>query len=181
MFCHDRYSLLCSERINDTIVSTQARKRWERQNGFTSQVIACTLIEHAMPRQGKDGFHLPLVWPIGQHRRGVRSSCWRVHLAGRVLLHLPRTVSLLVFSLSAVSRRRGLWCRRAGSMRLSHSRRRAAERCCLMRDTRGTEARMRTSVSLVEQETGWSYQHTGIDVKTSQRTSDYFTSIPAER
>src|SRR5690348_13099669 len=33
MFCHDRYSLLFSERINNTIISTHARKRWERQEG----------------------------------------------------------------------------------------------------------------------------------------------------
>src|SRR4249920_3252337 len=66
MFCHDRYSLLFSERKNSTIVSTRARKRWERPEGgeraghrlHHDRICACH-------DRGKDGIHLPMVWWMG--------------------------------------------------------------------------------------------------------------------
>src|SRR5438876_4888172 len=53
MFCHDRYSLLFSERKNSTIVSTRARKRWGRKREEREQVIACTMIEYAAATTGE--------------------------------------------------------------------------------------------------------------------------------
>jgi hypothetical protein len=92
--------------------------------------------------RGKDGIHLPMVWWMGNISdafagvpcltpRGPHASPYR----------LP-TILLLAFSLSAVSHRPRQKGRRAGIMRLSHSRRRTAERSCLMRDTREMQASM---------------------------------------
>src|SRR6266700_4817554 len=53
MFCHDRYSLLFSERKNSTIVSTRVRKRWGRKREEREQVIACTMIEYAAAVAGE--------------------------------------------------------------------------------------------------------------------------------
>ena len=59
MFCHDSSSLLFSERKNSTIVSTRARKRWERPEGgeraghrlHHDRICACH-------DRGKAGIHL---------------------------------------------------------------------------------------------------------------------------
>jgi len=53
MFCHDRYSLLFSERKNSTIVSTRVRKRWGRKREEREQVIAYTMIEYAAATTGE--------------------------------------------------------------------------------------------------------------------------------
>jgi len=53
MFCHDRYSLLFSERKNSTIVSTRVRKRWGRKREEREQVIAYTMIEYAAAAAGE--------------------------------------------------------------------------------------------------------------------------------
>src|ERR1700694_3277927 len=57
---------LLSSRKNSTIVSTRARKRWERQEGgeraghrlHNDRICACY-------DRGKDGIHLPMVWWMG--------------------------------------------------------------------------------------------------------------------
>src|SRR5437763_2783492 len=125
---------LLSSRKNSTIVSTHARKRWERPEGEerASQVIACKLIEHAMPRQGKDGLHLPMVWWMGNIGDAFAAVPGLTPLC-RVLLHTSLAPSRCLRSHYPPAR--------AGIRRLAHSRRRTAERSCLMRDTREMEAR----------------------------------------
>ena len=157
MFCHDGSSLLCSSRKNSTIVSTRARNRWERpEAGERAGHCLHTDRRGGCRDRGKDGIHRPLVWGMGNSSdafagvpcltpRGPHASPYR----------LSRH-QMLAFSLSAVSAPASPEGCRAGIMRLSHSRRRTAEHSCLMRDTREMEARMVTSVSLPEQETGWS-------------------------
>lgn len=82
--------------------------------------------------RGKDGFHLPMVWWMGNISdafaavpgltpRGPRAS------PSRLSHH-----HMLAFSLSAVSLGQSQKGRRAGITRLSHSRQRTAERSCLM-------------------------------------------------
>src|SRR5713226_1227193 len=104
MFCHDSSSLLFSERKNSTIVSTRARKRWERPEGgeraghrlHHDRICGCH-------DRGKDGIHLPMGWPIGEHQRCVRrSSLPDTSLPHASPYRLP-TILLLAFSLSAVS------------------------------------------------------------------------------
>jgi len=89
------------------------------------------MIEHAMPRQGKRWHPSATGVVDGQHRRCVRRSSRPDTSLPRASPYLSRTISLLAFSLSAISRRRGPWGRRAGIRRLSHSRHRTAERSCL--------------------------------------------------
>src|ERR1051326_2252560 len=91
MFCHERYSLLCSERKNSTIVSTRARKRWGRKREKREQVIACTMIEQAMPRQGKRWHPSADSVVDGEHQRCVLRSS-RPDTFCRVLLHISEQI-----------------------------------------------------------------------------------------
>jgi hypothetical protein len=106
--------------------------------------------------RGKAGIHLRVRVVDGERKLCVRRSS----MPDTSLPHAsPYRLShhhMLAFSLSAVSLRPRQKGRRAGIMRLSHSRRRTAERSCPTRDTREMEASMVTSVSLCEQQTGWS-------------------------
>src|ERR1700738_2424100 len=74
MFCHDRYSLLFSERKNSTIVSTRARKRWGRKREEREQVIACTMIEYAHATTGERWHPSANGVVDGEHQRCVRWS-----------------------------------------------------------------------------------------------------------
>src|ERR1041384_7478197 len=102
--------------------------------------------------RGKDGIHPPMGggWGTAAVRfagvPGLTPLC-------RALLHISGHHHLLALSKSAVSRRLCQKGCRAGSMRLRHK---TAARLCLMRDTQEMEASIVTSVSLFEQETGWS-------------------------
>src|SRR6266566_9493413 len=116
------------------------------------QVIACTMIEeaHATTEEKmasicrwcglsgniSDAFAgVPCLTPRGPHASPYR---------------LP-TILLLAFSLSAVSAPASPERPSSRNHALRHSRRRTAERSCLMRDTREMKASMGTSASLVEQ------------------------------
>ena len=157
MFCHERYSLLVVfEKKQHNRLNTREDTMGEPR-GRREQVIACTLIARgACCGRGKDGIHLPMGWPIGEHQRCIRRSS------------LPDTSRPARFSISASHhpaacvlplRRLALAKPERPSSRnhaLRHSRRRTAERSCLMRDMREMKASMGTSASLFEQETGWS-------------------------
>ncbi len=136
MFCHDRYSLLCSERKNSTIVSTRARKRWERPEGgeraghrlHNDRICGCH-------DRGKDGIHLPMVWWMGNISNAFAGVPCLTPLC-RTLLHIgfpPSNACVITIRrLAEASPERPSSRNHA----LRHSRRRTAERPCLMRDTR---------------------------------------------
>ncbi|MBV9710382.1 MAG: hypothetical protein JO011_05610 [Ktedonobacteraceae bacterium] len=98
---------------------------------------------------GKDGIHLPAVWWMGNCVNAFAAVPGLTPLC-RMLLHISLAPSRCLRSHYPPSRAGFAEGRRAGI------RRRTAERLCLMRDTREMEARMGTSVSLFEQESGWS-------------------------
>lgn len=54
MFCHDRYSLLfVFENKQHDHINTRKETMGETRGRREKRLIACTMIEHAMPRQGK--------------------------------------------------------------------------------------------------------------------------------
>src|SRR5258708_11274824 len=116
MFCHDGYSLLFSERKNSTIVSTRARKRWERPEGgeraghrlHNDRICGCH-------DRGKDGIHLPMVWWMGNISNAFAGVPCLTPLC-RPLLHISEHHQMLAFSLSAVSLWQSQKGRRAGIM-----------------------------------------------------------------
>src|SRR6266566_7449628 len=157
MFCHDSSSLLVVfEKKQHDRINTREETMGETR-GRREQVIACTMIEEAHAAAGEkmasicqwgglsgnisDAFAgVPCLTPLCSTLLPIGfppSCCLRSH-------YPPSRLR---------PRQKG---RRAGIMRLSHSRRRTAERSCLMRDTREMKASMGTSASLFEQETGWS-------------------------
>src|SRR6266568_5059761 len=104
MFCHDRYSLLFSERKNSTIVSTRARKRWGRKREEREQVIACTMIEYAAAVAGEKMASI-CQW-YGGWGTSVSDAFAGVPCLTplcRTLLHISEHHQMLALSLSAVS------------------------------------------------------------------------------
>src|SRR6266566_9089686 len=96
MFCHDRYSLLFSERKNSTIVSTRVRKRWERPEGGER---AGHLLHNdrrcGCHDRGKDDIHLPMVWWMGNGSSAFAGVPCLTPLC-RTLLHIDfRTIKCL--------------------------------------------------------------------------------------
>ena len=116
MFCHDSSSLLFSERKNSTIVSTRARKRWERPEGgeraghrlHNDRICGCH-------DRGKDGIHLPMVWWMGNISDAFAGVPCLTPLC-RTLLHISEHHQMLALSLSAVSLWQSQKGRRAGIM-----------------------------------------------------------------
>src|SRR5438105_3277866 len=115
MFCHDRYSLLFSERKNSTIVSTRVRKRWGRKREeraghclHNDRICGCR-------GRGKDDIHLPMVWWMGDISDAFAGVPCLTPLC-RTLLHISEHHQMLAFSLSAVSLRPRQKGRRAGIM-----------------------------------------------------------------
>ena len=90
MFCHDRYSLLSSERKNSTIVSTRARKRWGKKREEREKAHRLHHDRICVWWMGNisDAFAgVPCLTPRGPHASPYRF----------------RTILLLALSLSAVS------------------------------------------------------------------------------
>ncbi len=158
MFCHERYSLLgvfekkiarSYQHVRGNDGSDQREEGEKAHRWPPNRRGACR-------DRGKEGIHLPLVWPIGHPQRGIRrssrSDTSRPARCSISTSHHP-AACILTIAVSLWPRQKG---RRAGSRRLAHSRRRTAKRSCLMSDTREMKASMVTSVSLFEQETGWS-------------------------
>jgi hypothetical protein len=100
------------------------------------QLIACAMIEHALPRYATGEKMAPVCHPsVTLLVDGEQWRCVRRHARpGAALPHaspyLPHAISLLALSVSAVSRRLRQMDWRAGI------RRRTTDRSCLMRDTR---------------------------------------------
>lgn len=129
----------CSWLREKTARSYQrARKRWGRKREGGARA------GHRLPDErtggcrarGNDGFHLPIVWWMGNISDAFAAVPGLTPCGPRASPSRLSHHYLLAFSLSAVSP--GLCQKgfRAGVIRLSHSRRRTAERSCLMRDTR---------------------------------------------
>src|SRR5260370_11938956 len=105
MFCHDSSSLLfVFEKKQHDRINTREETMGETR-GRRGQVIACTMIEHAMPRQGKRWHPSANGVVDGEHRRCVRRSSRPDTSLPHASPYLSRTISLLALSLSAVSRR----------------------------------------------------------------------------
>ena len=127
---------LLSSRKNSTIVSTRARKRWERPEGgeraghrlHNDRICACH-------DRGKDGIHLPMVWWMGNISDAFAGVPCLTPLC-RTLLHIgfpPSNACVLTIRRLALAKPEGPSSRNHA---LRHSRRRTANRSCLMRDTR---------------------------------------------
>src|SRR5258708_35292794 len=136
MFCHDRYSLLfVSEKKQHDCINTREETMGQKEGGeraghclHNDRICGC-------PGRGKDDIHLPMVWWMGNGSSAFAGVPCLTPLC-RALLHISRAPSnacVLPIRRLALAKPED---RRAGIMRLSHSRRRTAERSCLMRDTR---------------------------------------------
>src|SRR6266567_4008233 len=111
-------------------------------------------IEPALRDRAKDGIHQPRVWWMG-NISDVRALDPCLTPVCRALLHTSFPPSNACFPIRRLS-----LAKPEASSRTNHAtrhpRHRTAERSFPMRDTRAMGARMMMSVSLFEQETGWS-------------------------
>jgi hypothetical protein len=137
MFCHDRYSLLfVFEKKQHDHINSCEETMGETRGRREKRLIACTMIEYAAATTGEKMASIcGCVWWMGNSSDAFAAVPCLTPLC-RTLLHISEHHQMLAFSLSAVSLKPRQEGRRAGIMRLSHSRRRTAERSCLMKDTR---------------------------------------------
>jgi hypothetical protein len=136
MFCHERYSLLFSSRKNNTIVSTYVRNQWGRKREERADHRSHN-DRRGFARQRKR-WH-PSAGACGEWehqrciRRDFRPDTSLPRASPYALSHHPAACVLTIRRLGSGLAQPG---RRAGILRLAHSRRRTAERSCAERETR---------------------------------------------